>query len=321
MILIITIDTEEDNWARYSTFDNPIENIKRIIPLQQLFDRYGVRPTYLISYPVATNPVSISILKKILDEGKCEIGMHCHPWNTPPFEEEICDVNSMLCNLPESLVLEKLRVLHGAIRENFGIAPVSFRSGRWGFSSSVARALLQLGYRIDTSVSPFVDWCRYNGPDYSTYPFYPYRFDPSEIATPQADGPLLEIPATVGFLQHDFVRCQKWIKYTEADIGQKLHLKGIFSRLGLLNRVWLSPELEDANTMIQLANRMKKKGAQVINMSFHSTTLMAGLTPFVINSKDESIFFERVDKFLLFVRDSGWYDNTLSQFERNSLLL
>ena len=133
--LILTVDTEEDNWDRYSTTDNPVKNIEKIVSLQKMFDQFGIKPTYLITYPVATNPRSITILKKILKEGKCEIGMHCHPWNTPPFEEEINDINSMLCNLSEELVHKKLTTFHQAIGENFDIVPVSFRSGRWGFSS------------------------------------------------------------------------------------------------------------------------------------------------------------------------------------------
>ena len=98
MKFIVTIDTEEDNWDKYSRTDNPVENLKKIIPLQKIFDRYGVRPTYLISYPVATDPKCIEILKSILDQGQCEIGSQCHPWNTPPFVEEINEHNSMLTN-------------------------------------------------------------------------------------------------------------------------------------------------------------------------------------------------------------------------------
>ena len=66
MFLVITIDAEEDNWSRYSATDNPVSNIERLIPLQQLFDEFGIRPTYLVSYPVATNPRSVEILKTIL---------------------------------------------------------------------------------------------------------------------------------------------------------------------------------------------------------------------------------------------------------------
>ena len=313
MNLVITIDTEEDNWARYSTSDNPVENIKRIVPLQKIFDQYGVKPTYLISYPVATNPVSVGILKQIQEEGKCEIGMHCHPWNTPPFEEEISDFNSMLCNLPELLVQKKLRVLHEAIQVNFGVSSVSFRAGRWGFSSAVARTLYQLGYRVDTSVSPFINWGQYHGPNFSDFQLHPYRFDPDDIATRRENGALLEIPATVGFLQDNFERCQRWTQYLETNYGKKFRLKGILSRLKLLNKFWLSPELTEASDMIQLARRMKKMNHPCLNMSFHSTSLVAGLTPFVQTTSDEAVFSKRIKDFLVYAAEARLQPAFLSQ--------
>ena len=318
MKYVISIDTEEDNWGKYSTWDNPVKNIQRLVPLQQLFDRYGARPSYLISYPVATNPTSVAILKKLLDEGKCEIGMHCHPWNTPPFEEEISAFNSMLSNLPGSLVLKKLRTLHEAIQENLGVTPVSFRAGRWGFSTTVAQALCQLGYRVDTSVSPFVDWHNYHGPDFSDFQLFPYRFDPDDIKTPREQGALLELPATVGFLQNNFERCQRWTRYLENDFGKMFKMKGILSRLRLLNKVWLSPELAEASDMIQLARRMDVMGHPCLNMSFHSTTLMAGLSPFVKVKSDEVRFMRRIEEFLTHAATAGWQSVFLSDMEESS---
>jgi hypothetical protein len=315
MKLIVSIDTEEDNWARYSAADNPVENIERLVSLQKLFDQYGVRPTYLTSYPVATNPRSVEILKGLLDKGNCEIGMHCHPWNTPPFEEEINDYNSMLCNLPEPLALKKLSVLHEAICENLDLIPESFRAGRWGFSSAVARALRTLGYRVDTSVTPFTDWGQYFGPNFSSFRLHPYRFDPDDIAAPKAKGALLEIPATVGFLQSSFERCQKWTKYLESDVCKKFRLKGVFSKLRLLNKVWLSPELADAKAMIRLAKRMESMNFPCLNMSFHSTTLMAGLSPFVVTNDDEAGFLQRIEDFFAYASAIGMKSLTLSEIE------
>lgn len=306
MKLIITIDTEEDNWAHYSTSDNPVQNIKRIIGLQQLFDQYNVKPTYLISYPVATNSHSVEILGQILSDEKCEIGVHCHPWNTPPFEEEINDFNSMLSNLPESLVLKKLRVLHEAVCENFDTIPVSFRAGRWGFSPKVARALSELGYHIDTSVTPFLNWEEYQGPDFTNFQMHPYRFDPNDIATPSAKGTLLEIPVSIGFLQQNFKRCQKWTKYAETNIGKKLRLKGVLSRFGLINKIWLSPELVDVESMIKLAKRMEKMNFSCLNMSFHSNSLMAELNLLTASRKDEVLLMQKIDSFLLHAVKSGW---------------
>ena len=112
MYLIVTIDTEEDNWGEYYLPEYSLRNIEEIPKLQDLFNEFNVKPTYLITYPVATNERAVFILKRILDEGKCEIGNHCHPWNTPPFEEERNKFNSMLCNLPMELQYKKIKVLH-----------------------------------------------------------------------------------------------------------------------------------------------------------------------------------------------------------------
>ena len=176
MKLVVTVDTEEDNWGRYSAMDNPVHNIDKIVSLQKIFDQYAVKPTYLITYPVATNPRSVAILKRILEQGKCEIGTHCHPWNTPPFNADavIHEKDTMLCNLPEKLILEKLTTLHEAIIKNFNYQPVSFRAGRWGFGPSVARVLEKMDYRVDSSVTPFVNWDQYYGPDFSSFRLKPY---------------------------------------------------------------------------------------------------------------------------------------------------
>ena len=119
--LVITIDTEEDCWKNYGRQNNPVENIKQIPMLQEIFNHYGALPTYLVSYPIVINQSSSLILKEMLDSGQCEIGAHCHPWNTPPFEEQISTRNSMLCNLPAELQYRKLEILHRTIVERFGL--------------------------------------------------------------------------------------------------------------------------------------------------------------------------------------------------------
>ena len=103
MKLVITVDTEEDNWGDYRPTGWTLENIARLPALQRLFDDFNAQPTYLITYPVATDENAAAILGELLQAGTCEIGAHCHPWNTPPFEEPNTTVNTMLCNLDEHL--------------------------------------------------------------------------------------------------------------------------------------------------------------------------------------------------------------------------
>lgn len=313
MDLIVTIDTEEDNWDRYSRTDNPVKNIKKIECLQRLFDRFAIKPTYLVTYPVATNPASVAILKGIMDDGRCEIGTHCHPWNTPPFEEDINEHNSMLCNLPDSLVYQKVLALHRAIASAFGINPVSFRAGRWGFGASVAPCIDALGYTVDSSVTAYTDWTMYHGPDFSTSEPEPYRFDPGDILVPRSNGRLREIPATVGFLRPNFRLCQRLSRRFEGGVYARLHFTTILRRLRLLNKVWLSPELASGEEMIALARTAERIGLRCLNMSFHSNSLIAGTNPFVSTIEEERRFLDKIEKFLGYAICAGYRSRTLSQ--------
>lgn len=315
MKFVVTIDTEEDNWARYSATDNPVLNIEEIVRLQELFDYFDVRPTYLVTHPVSTNRRSVAILRKILDQGRCEIGMHCHPWNTPPFDgkKDISESDTMLSNLDEDTVHAKLSVLHDAIQKSFSIQPVSFRAGRWGFGPSVALSLCRLGYRTDTSVTPFIDWRAYNGPDYSGFGPEIFRFDSKGYDQRNENGDLLEVPATVGFLQPNFRWCQKAYYFLMRPLISKLHIAGILERFRLLNKVWLSPENTSWWDMKMLCRRMLKNNATHINMTFHSTSLKPGLSPFCQSKLDSQQLFLKIKKFVEFARDSGWESQTLSQ--------
>ena len=316
MYLIITIDTEEDDWGRYSPAGHTLRNIERIPHLQDLFDEFDVKPTYLITYPVATNEKSISILKEILDEEKCEIGSHCHPWNTPPFEEENTEKNSMLCNLPTELQYRKIRSLHNAIAENFGIEPVSFRAGRFGYNHEVAKNLNRLGYRVDTSISPFWDWTADHGPDFSENGPTPYRFSCDHVFQESPDGPMVEVPMTIGFAQKNFSRCNRILKALSRNHISKLKVIGIMYRLHLLNRICLSPEFSNSKDMIKLTQMMAKSSYEVLNMTFHTPSLIAGLSPFVKTKDDEKRFLERIRRFLLFTHDAGIKSIGLSDFSR-----
>jgi len=315
MRLAVTIDTEEDNWGDYTNTSYSVENIKRIPSLQSKFDEFNVVPTYLVTYPVATNRASVEILKAIHRQGKCEIGMHCHPWSTPPFDEERTPYNSMLCNLPYELQHRKMSALHDAIEKNFGIRPKSFRAGRWGYNGDTAMVLKELDYRVDTSVTPFIDWSEDHGPDFSQIPPEPYRFKAPKIFESRRDGDLTEIPATIGYLQDNFGLCNSVDRLLSSTLGRMFRLKGLLNRAGLLNKVLLSPEGSDSGQMIRLTQVLMRKKYEVVNMFFHSTSLQAGLSFFVKTNEDEMRFSNRIKEYLTFTSKIGIKSVTLSETE------
>ena len=78
-------------------------------------------------------------------------------------------------------------------------------------------------------------------------------------------------------------------------------------------QAWLSPELNSSEDMIRLAKRLRGMQYPCLNMSFHSTSLLAGMSPFVQDSADEEKFIEKIEKFLIFSVEAGFQPVTLSQ--------
>lgn len=310
MYFIVTIDVEEDDWVGNRRSGFSTENIREMPLLHRYFDDAGIKPTYLVNYPIATDPYAIDLFEELKKDGKCEIGTHIHPWNTPPFEEAIDERNSMLCNLPEELQYEKIRGVHETIRKNLKTDPVSFRAGRWAFDEVVGRNIHRLGYKVDTSVTAYVDWSCYMGPDFSDIPPDPYTFSLRDSRGNQ-NGSLLEVPASVGYIQGNQYNCNKMYKTLKKTYFDKIRVLGILNQLNILNKVWLSPEICDLRGMIKMICRFRSSGQRIINMTLHSNSMMCGLNPFVKEKKDLTIFKNKLLDILGYVKDSGMIAITL----------
>lgn len=304
MKLVITIDTEEDNWLPFSP-KVTTENAAEIARVHDLFLSEQVLPTYLVTWPMAHNDTLIRTLADENRAGRCEIGMHCHPWTTPPHEETHRAENSMLCNLPPALAAAKMEALHALLVERFGTVPRTFRAGRWGYGPQVAEVLLRLGYRVDTSITAFTDWSAQCGPDYSLVGPQPYRFTPPAIYTATPDGPLVELPATAGFLADDYARSARFERLARRAPLRWFRLLGIFERLSIHNRITLSPECASAREMQALLDAMQALGFGYVNLFFHSPTLVPGLTPYVKTKRDLASFLHSLRSVLRHARSHG----------------
>lgn len=311
--LVVTVDVEEDQWGIVPHCHATARNVYRLPTVQKLLNEFGIIPTYLLTYPVVRDPYAVGILREIFDAGECEIGTHCHPWNTPPYEEPLNKQNSMLCNLPATLQFEKLQRLHEAIQNNFETVPVAFRSGRWGFDAEVARNIVRLGYRIDTSVTPYTSWVQDSGPDFSCVSPKPYSFMQDVRTERDSNGMLAEIPATIGYLHGEFQTCAKLVERLHRAPLCGFKLGSLLSRLHLLRKVWLSPEMDTPARMMQLVRQMRSQGYELLNLVFHSSALLGGCGPFVRSQSDEHAFMRKLNTFLRLALKDGIVFVTLSE--------
>ncbi|MEQ8767935.1 MAG: hypothetical protein RL885_28785 [Planctomycetota bacterium] len=122
--LIVTIDTEADMPGWRPKGEVTLENLRYLPKLQDLFESYGVPPTYLITYPVARSREATEYLRELQERGGCEIGAHLHPWTTPPLENGEALDNRHPHHLPPDRQREKLRVLTDAIAQALGERPI-----------------------------------------------------------------------------------------------------------------------------------------------------------------------------------------------------
>ncbi|QDU36080.1 hypothetical protein Mal4_03630 [Maioricimonas rarisocia] len=322
-VLIVTVDTEEEGlWGgRYRATENTVENIQSVPLFQEVCDRYGIQPTYLVDTPVIEDERAAGVLQEIHESGRAEIGAHLHPWCCPPLDGQAIEPRrTYMCNLPEAEQRDKLRWLTDAIEERFGRRPTSFRAGRYGLDITGARLLQELGYVVDSSVIPFTDYSPQGGPDFRTALYEPYRIGNDDLRIPADDGALLEVPVSVGFNCHRFARTQRLQERLRRGILKKLRLEGILDRLGLVRRIKFSPEQSDAGRLIQLADAYVRNRAPVMVLMFHSSSLLPGMSPYVSNRNDLDRFLGTLDRIFEYccVRCT-WTSQTLTGFAEKVL--
>lgn len=299
IIVIVSIDTEEDNWHRTRT-GVTVENIAELRGLAAFFDRLGIRPTYFTSYQVAIDPRAAETLREVSTGGRSEIGAHLHPWNTPPLDEAFVPRNSMLKNLPADLQRAKLGRLTAALEQAFGFTPRAFRAGRYGLGRETVGALLAGGYRVDSSVSPFVDLAsRDDGPSFVGAPIAPYFLAPDrEVTQPAADGTLLEIPLSYGYSRGPFGFWDPARRFLESPPWRALHLAGLAARAGIVKRLALTPEETSVRDMLILSRRLLEHGVPHLQVSWHSPTLKAGLSPFARTAADVARLYSSIEAYV-----------------------
>jgi hypothetical protein len=288
------VDTEaEFDWVLSSSRQAcGVTAVRALRQVQAIFERYNVRPTLVVDYPISTIPEGYEIIRDLYSSGACEVGAHLHPWDAPPFIEDITDRNSYPGNLAPEVEREKLISLTAAIYQNIGVQPRIYKAGRYGIGLATPRILAELGYEIDVSVLPGTSLRRELGPDFSKCPARPYWLGTSPA--------LLEIPMSVGYtgLLAGLPTIARAL--TTHPFWKALYLPAVLARFRLLDRVVLTPEGITFEEQRRLTRAMLSRGHRVFSFTFHSPSLVPGNTPYVRDSGQLQSFLKRIEQYLEF---------------------
>jgi hypothetical protein len=286
-VLCISIDCECDKGPGWRThrplkFDGVHVGIAG--RLHPLFRRFGAKPTYLLSPELLRDATCAERLASL--DG-CELGTHLHGELAEPhaFEPEV--TAALQRDYPPEVERAKLSWLTEAFRSAFGRSARSFRAGRFAIGPATLGILADLGYAVDSSVTPHVDWSNLSpGLSFLDAPAQPYHPDPSAPSR-RGSSPILEVPVTIR--------------------------PGLFSRIPLAGRFvparWLRPTKTGTREMIGIAReaiaaaRVVSPGSTVVlNAMFHNVEVVAGASPYAATEADATRIVERLSGLLDFAR-------------------
>src|SRR3954464_9883601 len=315
-MLVVVVDTEaEFDWvgssSRRAVGVTSVEALRQVLPI---FERYNIRPTFVVDYPVSTIPEGYEVIRDFYKSGVCQVGAHLQPWDTPPFVEEITDRNSYPGNLTPEVEREKLVRLTAAIAENIGVQPRIYKAGRYGVGLATPGILAELGYEIDASVLPGTDLRRQSGPDFSQCPAYADWFG--------TDPALLELPLSIGYTGaiSRFPAAARTL--ATHPVLKTFHVPGILSHLGLLDRIVLTPEGITFDEQRRLTRAMLRRGYRVFSLTYHSPSLAPGNTPYVRDAAELQSFLRRIEQYLeFFMTEIGGRPATPFEVKERALAL
>lgn len=309
--LLVGIDTEaDDQWSEKGRGQLSVQNALRLPALQALFEEFGARPTYVVTYEMATRDESVPILKELARSGRCEIGAHLHPWTSPPFRPEDVAAHTYPHNLPTELLERQLTELTHVIEATLGVRPTSYRAGRNGLDGRSLRVLERLGYTVDSSVDPLFNEKRKGGAVFAGAPLLPYHPDYDDVRR-AGHSRILEVPITAATdppLPKSLERLYALLP--------PIPYRGALKRLGM-EAVWLRPSYSPLPSMLALAKRLFFRKTPCLNIIFHSSEVLPGGSPYTPDEASVTRFLDDLKRLLDFLTGSlGAVGRTYAEFQK-----
>jgi hypothetical protein len=297
----VTVDTEEEwDWSSgYSTQSRDVSNIHALERFSEACVSHGVPVTYFTNHTVLSQPETRAVIQRLHASGMAEIGLHIHPWNTPPLAQRIAVPcrDSFLANLPRDEAIAKLDTVYEAFEESALPVPTSYRGGRYSTSPWIQEYLVHRGCIADASILPYTTWCDDGAPDFRDRSPRPVRRYMQ--GWPAA---LWEIPLTMGFTRLPWNRWRWLYRWGEQTPWRQLRLIGIAERL-FIRRVWINLEHELGERAADLLRVIRYTDLQHVNITLHSSSLKLGCSPYATHNDDIERLYRRLDEILTLLQE------------------
>lgn len=297
MKLVISVDVEEEGLfsGHYPRVPPGVANVAHLNRLEFIPREFGLPLTLLVSYHVARDPAACQVLDRWRARYGAEIGCHLHPWNTPPFVPLPGSEPVRAEQIPREVLREKLARLVGQVRESLGVAPRSFRMGRFDGSLAILALLPEAGFCVDSSMVPLTQ--KRGGPDHFLIPADPFFLDPSGGPGPR----LLEVPLTVV----PVLRGAAGPVYRLSQAVPQGWGGLIRERFRAVGAAGIQPAWYPLASMKLAARLHRARDGRALTMFFHSSELLPGATPLFSTETAVTRFVGKIRAFLFWLVKTG----------------
>lgn len=292
----VTVDTEEEwDWSSgYPTQSGEVSNILALERFSRACSERGVPVTYFTNHAVLSQPHTRYVMQSLHATGMAEIGLHIHPWNTPPLaaQSSVPSRDSFLANLPRQEALTKLETVYNSFEESELPVPTSYRGGRYSTSPWIQEYLVHRGCIADASILPYTTWRDEGAPDFRDR-------NPTPVRRYQDGWPraLWEIPLTLGFTRHPWNMWRRLYQLGEHSPWRQLRCIGIAERF-FIQRIWINLEHDLGEHSVRLLRVIRKMQLQHINITLHSSSLKMGCSPYSTSADAIERLYRRLDEIL-----------------------
>jgi hypothetical protein len=312
--IVFTVDTEpDDQWApRLPDGTLPpftFANTRGLGALRDFFRERNAPVTWMTSYSVARDAESARLLRDCTRDGD-EIAGHLHGWETPPYSEVDCIARPFIGEYDAGLRFAKHQSLLAAHEDAFDSRPVSYRAGRWGVDALELQHLAELGYTIDSSIPPGIDFrdrfgLRQPGPD--------FRSHLAAAPRPHRVGPLWEVPASIvpiGILGRAIGIARIAARRDDRSVANRA-LSRMLAATHAQELIWVRPLKHPRAKLVRATEALLRRGAPIINVMFHSSEAFAGTSPLSRHQEDVERLYGDLDAILITARAHGADARTL----------